>query len=83
MDAFIGTVTLFAGNFPPRGWFICNGQILQIRQYNALFAILGNKFGGDGRTTFALPNLPPLPDSDGKGQSIYIICSIGIFPPRD
>lgn len=57
MDPFIGEVTLFAGNFAPRGWSLCNGQLLAISQNTALFSILGTTYGGDGRTTFALPDL--------------------------
>ena len=57
MDPFIGEVILFAGNFAPRGWAFCEGQLLPISQYSALFSILGTTYGGDGRTTFALPDL--------------------------
>ena len=56
-DCMIGTVTTFAGNFVPINWAFCYGQILPISQYNALFSILGNTYGGDGRSTFALPDL--------------------------
>ena len=54
---FIAQITLFAGNFAPRGWAFCNGQILSIAQNTALFSILGTTYGGNGQTTFALPNL--------------------------
>jgi len=54
---FIGEVQWFAGNFAPRGWAFCNGQLLPIAQYSALFSILGTTYGGDGRTTFALPDV--------------------------
>lgn len=54
---FIGEVKLFAGNFAPRGWALCNGQLLAISSNQALFSILGTTYGGDGRTTFALPDL--------------------------
>lgn len=57
MDPLIGQITLTAANFAPRGWQTCDGQILQISQYSALFAILGVQFGGNGQTTFALPDL--------------------------
>ena len=56
-EAMIGEVKMFAGNFAPRGWAMCNGQLLQISQNSALFSILGTTYGGDGRTTFALPDL--------------------------
>lgn len=54
---FIGEVRLFGANFTPRNWLACEGQLLQISQYTALFSILGTLYGGDGRTTFALPDL--------------------------
>ena len=56
-DPFIGGIIMFAGNFAPRGWAFCDGQLLPISQYSALFSILGTTYGGDGRTTFALPDL--------------------------
>lgn len=57
MDEFMGIIKLFAGNFAPQGWAFCNGQLLSISQNTALFAILGTTYGGDGRSTFALPDL--------------------------
>lgn len=57
MDEYIGIVKLFAGNFAPRGWMFCDGRLLSIANYSAVFSILGTTYGGDGRTTFALPNL--------------------------
>ena len=56
-DAMMGEIKLFAGNFAPRGWAFCEGQLLQISVHSALFSILGTQYGGDGRTTFALPDL--------------------------
>ena len=56
-DAFLGEVKMFAGNFAPRGWAICNGQTLQIASNTALFSILGTTYGGNGTTTFSLPDL--------------------------
>ena len=56
MDPILGTITLFAGNFAPKGWFTCEGQTLNISQYTALFSLLGVTYGGDGRTTFKLPD---------------------------
>jgi microcystin-dependent protein len=53
----LGEVKLFAGNFAPKGWAFCDGQILQIAENNNLFAIIGTTYGGDGRNTFALPDL--------------------------
>lgn len=57
MDEFIGIVKVFAGNFAPRGWMFCDGSLLRIANNSALFSILGTTYGGDGITTFALPNL--------------------------
>jgi microcystin-dependent protein len=54
---FIGEVQWFAGNFAPRGWALCEGQLLPIVQNTALFSLLGTNYGGDGRTTFALPDM--------------------------
>ena len=57
LDPFLGEVGLFAGNFAPRNWAYCNGQLLQVAQHSALFALLGTTYGGDGRNTFGLPDL--------------------------
>lgn len=57
MDPFIGEIVMFGGNFAPRGWAFCQGQLLAISSNSALFSILGTTYGGDGRTTFALPDL--------------------------
>lgn len=56
-DPFIGEIIQFGGNFAPRGWALCDGQLLSISQNQALFSILGTTFGGDGRTTFGLPDI--------------------------
>jgi microcystin-dependent protein len=69
MEAYIGQIVLFAGNYAPQGWMLCNGQVLNVNQNQALFAVIGNVYGGDGRSTFALPNLcgrVPL----GAGQGV-------------
>jgi hypothetical protein len=55
-ESFIGEVKLFAGNFTPKGWALCQGQTISINENQALFSILGTNYGGDRRTTFALPN---------------------------
>lgn len=57
MDPFLGEIIMFGGNFAPRGWAMCDGQLLPINANQALFSILGTTYGGDGRTTFALPDL--------------------------
>jgi len=56
-DPFLGEIRIFAGNYAPQGWAFCNGQSLSIAQYDALFSLLGTTYGGDGVSTFALPNL--------------------------
>jgi microcystin-dependent protein len=57
MNPFLAQIVMFAGNFAPRGWALCNGQLLPIASNQALFSLLGTTYGGDGRTTFALPDL--------------------------
>ena len=74
MDPFLGQVLLFAGNFAPRGWALCEGQILPINQNQALFSLLGTTYGGDGRTSFALPDLrgrAPVAPGNGAGLPSY------------
>jgi microcystin-dependent protein len=71
MDAFVGEIRIFAGNFPPIGWAFCNGQLLPIAQNTALFSLLGTQYGGDGRSNFALPNLQArLPIGQGAGPGL-------------
>ena len=71
MDPFIGQIMMFGGNFAPRGWALCSGQLLSISQNTALFSILGTTYGGDGRTTFALPDLRGrAPVSAGRGPGL-------------
>lgn len=72
MEGTIGEILMFAGNFAPRSWAFCNGQLLPIAQNQALFSILGTTYGGDGRTTFALPDLRgrvPIHAGQGPGLS--------------
>ena len=72
----MGVIKLFSGNFAPRSFMLCNGQLLQIRQYTALFSILGTTYGGDGITTFALPNLNgrvPIGQGQSPGTSYYML----------
>ena len=56
-EPFLGQVSVFSFNFPPKGWALCNGQLLPINQNQALFALMGTTYGGNGQTNFALPNL--------------------------
>lgn len=84
MEFYLGQIILFAGNFVPRGWMLCNGQLLPIAQNTALFSLLGTTYGGDGQTTFALPNLPSPAGAVGTpALPAYLICVQGIYPTRD
>lgn len=56
-EAFIGEIRMFGGNYPPLNWELCNGQLLPISEYEGLYALISTTFGGDGQTTFALPDL--------------------------
>lgn len=70
-DPFMGEVIMFAGNFAPRGWAFCHGQLLPISQNQALFSLLGTTYGGDGRTTFGLPDLRSrVPVGAGQGPGL-------------
>src|SRR5689334_22706995 len=74
MEGVYGVVTCFAGNFAPRNWATCDGQILSISQNTALFSILGTTYGGNGQTTFALPDLrgrAPISSGQGPGLTNY------------
>lgn len=75
-DFFTGQIILFGGNYAIRGWAACSGQLLPISQHDALFSLLGTTFGGDGRTTFGLPELRssvPLHQGHGPGLSPRIM----------
>ena len=76
MEGTIGEIRMFAGNFAPKSWALCQGQLLAISQNTALFSILGTTYGGDGRTTFGLPNLQgrvALGIGNGPGLSGYVL----------
>ncbi len=71
-EPFVGEIRIFAGNFAPRGWAYCDGQLLAVSQNDALFSLLGTIYGGDGRTTFGLPDLRgriPVHAGSGPGLS--------------
>jgi microcystin-dependent protein len=75
-EPYLGMIFLFAGNFAPRGYQFCAGQLLSIAQNTALFSILGTTYGGDGRTTFALPDLrgrAPIGAGQGPGLPAYTL----------
>lgn len=70
-EPFTAEIRIFAGNFAPRGWAFCNGQLLPISQNTALFSLIGTTYGGDGRTTTALPNLKGrVPMHPGRGPGL-------------
>jgi microcystin-dependent protein len=79
-DPFVAEIRIFPFNFAPKGWAFCNGQILPISQNTALFSLLGTTYGGDGKSTFALPDLQgstPLHPGQGPGLSLYDLGQIG------
>jgi microcystin-dependent protein len=79
-EPFLGEIRMVGFNFAPVGWFLCNGQLLPINQYTALFSLLGTTFGGNGTTTFALPNLQgrvPVCVGNGVGLDPYVWGQIG------
>lgn len=79
-DQFLAEIRIFPFNFPPRGWAFCNGQILPIAQNTALFSLLGVTYGGDGVSTFGLPNLQgavPVNFGQGVGLSDYALGQAG------
>lgn len=83
-DVYIGEIILFAGNFAPRGYAFCEGQILPISENAALFSLLGTQYGGDGRSTFALPDLRKKgPIDEGKEKTNYCIAITGLYPSRN
>ncbi len=95
LDPFIGEVCQFPYSYAPKGWAYCHGQMMPIQSNQALFSLLGTTYGGDGRTTFALPDLRP---KDANGNVIQLevgdihegkvfiesfIALQGIYPSRD
>jgi microcystin-dependent protein len=74
MEPYYGQIVLFAGNFAPVGWLSCNGQLLSISENNILYALLGTTYGGDGVTTFALPDLRDrIPTHSGNGIGLSAV----------
>lgn len=79
IDYYLGGIALFPYGYAPRGWALCQGQDMNVSQYQALYALIGQKFGGNGSTTFKLPNLmgaEPIPNTN------YYIAITGTFPSR-
>jgi microcystin-dependent protein len=97
VDGVVAQIMMFGGDFAPRGWALCDGRLLSITQFEVLFAVIGNRFGGDGRSTFALPDLRGrVPVGSGGAtrraldrlrrrtafEATYVICVEGSFPTR-
>ena len=79
-EQYLGEIRMFAGNFPPKGWALCNGQILPINQNQALFSLLGTTYGGNGQSNFALPDFRgkvPVHFGQGPGLSDYSLGQTG------
>jgi microcystin-dependent protein len=79
-DPFVAEIRIFPFNFPPTGWAFCNGQVMPISQNTALFALLGTTYGGDGKSTFALPGMQgnaPMHPGQGQGLSLHDLGEIG------
>ena len=79
-DPFLAEIRIFGFNFAPKGWAFCNGQLLPLSQNTALFALLGTTYGGDGKSTFALPDLQgshPMHPGQGPGLSLHDLGETG------
>jgi microcystin-dependent protein len=96
-EPFLGEIRMFGGDFAPRGWARCDGQLLRIAEYAPLFSLIGTSYGGDGVETFALPSIsarlplhapaPGDPSSEAASQRrmqpiTFIIALTGVFPGR-
>ena len=79
----MGEIKLFPYNFAPQNWAQCNGQLMQISQNTAVFSLVGTMYGGDGQTTFGLPNLTAANPLASEGAVGYCICISGIYPQRN
>jgi microcystin-dependent protein len=80
MEGYLAEIRMFAGNFNPRGWFFCTGQLLSIAEYTALYSLLGTTFGGDGTITFALPDFKsriPVGTGSGAGLTSFQLGEMG------
>ncbi len=77
---YVGEIRMFAGNFAPAGWMFCSGQLLPISEYETLFNLIGTTYGGDGQSTFALPDLQsrfPIHMGQGSGLQNYTLAQNG------
>jgi microcystin-dependent protein len=83
MDPFVAEIRIFPFNFAPKGWAFCDGQLLPISQNTALFSLLGTTYGGDGKSTFALPDMQgnaPMHPGQGPGLSLHDLGETGGSP---
>lgn len=81
-DPYLGSIWLFGGNFCPRGTMEANGALLEISQNSALFSLYGTNYGGDGRTTFGIPDLRLDEDDPRFGVMRYCVATTGTYPSR-
>ena len=83
LDPFVGEVSIFPYEFAPKDWLPCDGRMLPVSNDNLqLFSLIGNRFGGDGRQTFALPKMAPPAAEEGGASLGYFMCVKGIYPSR-
>lgn len=78
-ECFIGQIELYPYSYAPMGWALCNGAVLNVAQNQALFSLIGYKFGGNGSTTFALPDLS---NATPNSNMAYYIAVYGLYPTR-
>ena len=81
-EPFLAEIRIVGFNFAPRGWAFCDGQILPINQNQSLYSLLGTTYGGDGKTTFALPTAKPIFTADSRTVLLQCISLYGVFPSR-
>ena len=81
-EPYLGEIRMFGGDFAPRGWARCHGQLLPISEHAPLFSLIGTTYGGDGVDTFALPDLRHDSTPVGSLPITFIIALAGVYPPR-
>lgn len=81
-EPFLGEIRMFSGDFAPRGWVHCHGQLLPIAEHAPLYSVIGTTYGGDGVETFALPDMRRHGAPTDEPQVSFIIALSGVFPAR-
>ncbi len=81
MDPYYGQINLFAFNYAPQGWIVCDGSTLNISSNSVLYSLIGTRFGGNGTTTFCVPNM--IPSNIFSNHMRYYIANIGLYPSRN